>query len=88
MKPGDGEVVVQITYLSMDAAMRAWMQPVRTYMEPLQIGEVMRSTGLGVVVEAGQGSKFSVGDLVTGGNIGMCKALWSSALMSVTAGVV
>ncbi|TCD70242.1 hypothetical protein EIP91_004423 [Steccherinum ochraceum] len=66
LKPGEGEVLVQVIYLSLDAAMRAWMRPVKTYMEPLQIGEVMRSGGLAVVVEAGKGSKLAEGDLVTG----------------------
>jgi len=66
LKPGEGQVLVQILYLSLDAAMRAWMLPVRTYMEPVQIGDVMRSGGLGVVVEAGKGSKLREGDLVQG----------------------
>lgn len=66
LRPGEGEALVQITYLSLDAAMRAWMRPQRTYMEPLQIGDVMRSGGMGVVVEAGKGSKFRPGDFVSG----------------------
>ncbi|THH30019.1 hypothetical protein EUX98_g4180 [Antrodiella citrinella] len=64
--PGDGEVLVQVTYLSLDAAMRAWMRPVKTYVEPLAIGEVMRSGGLGVVLKAGKGVKLREGDLVSG----------------------
>ncbi|KAH8092654.1 hypothetical protein BXZ70DRAFT_1010733 [Cristinia sonorae] len=66
LKPGAGEALVQITYLSLDAAMRAWMKPTSTYMAPLQEGDVMRSGGLGVVIEVGEGSKLSVGDLVYG----------------------
>ncbi|KAG6330925.1 hypothetical protein ID866_8165 [Astraeus odoratus] len=35
-------------------------------MPPVQIGEVMRGGGLGVVVQAGSGSKFKEGDIVFG----------------------
>lgn len=66
LKPGAGEVLVQVTWLSLDPAMRSYLRDARSYMPPVQIGEVMRANGLGVVLEAGSGSKFKVGALVRG----------------------
>ena len=66
LKAGTREVVVQVTYLSLDPAMRAWLRDARSYIPPVQIGEVMRALGLGIVVEAGEGSVFTTGDVVSG----------------------
>ncbi|KIJ62805.1 hypothetical protein HYDPIDRAFT_113911 [Hydnomerulius pinastri MD-312] len=66
LKAGPGEVVVQVTYLSLDPAMRGWLRDVRSYLPPVQIGEVMRAIGLGVVLQVGEGSAFKEGDLVSG----------------------
>ena len=43
--PNDGEVLVKIAYLSLDPAMRGWMNDVKSYIPPVQIGEVMRAGG-------------------------------------------
>ncbi|KAH9063837.1 alcohol dehydrogenase [Lactarius vividus] len=64
LKPGAGEILVQVTWLSLDPAMRGWLSDVRSYMPPVQIGEVMRSIGLATVVEVGEGSKLQPGDVV------------------------
>lgn len=40
LKPGKGEVVVQVTWLSLDPAMRGYIRDVRSYLPPVQIGEV------------------------------------------------
>lgn len=40
LKAGDGQVVVQCTYLSLDPAMRGYIRDVRSYLPPVQIGEV------------------------------------------------
>ncbi|KAJ7158769.1 hypothetical protein C8R46DRAFT_1110231 [Mycena filopes] len=66
LKPGAGEVLVQVTWLSLDPAMRGYIRDVRSYLPPVQIGETMRAQGLGVVVEAGSKSAHSVGQLVSG----------------------
>ncbi|KAG9315327.1 hypothetical protein JVU11DRAFT_4469 [Chiua virens] len=66
LKAGPGEVVVQVTYLSLDPAMRGWVRDTRSYLPPVQIGEVMRAGGLGIVVEAGEGSTVAKGDVVSG----------------------
>ncbi|KAF8841215.1 NAD(P)-binding protein [Paxillus ammoniavirescens] len=66
LQPGPEEAVVQVTYLSLDPAMRGWLRDVRSYLPPVQIGEVMRAIGLGIVVQVGDGSAFKEGDIVSG----------------------
>ncbi|KAH8107509.1 alcohol dehydrogenase [Phellopilus nigrolimitatus] len=65
--PGAAQVVVKVEYLSMEPAMRGWLKDARSYIPPVQIGEVMRAMGLGTVVEAGKDAKFKVGDTLIGG---------------------
>jgi NADPH-dependent curcumin reductase CurA len=64
LKPGPGEILVQVDWLSQDPVMRNWIRDMRTYTTPVQIGEVMRAVGLATVAEVGEGSKFRPGDLV------------------------
>jgi NADPH-dependent curcumin reductase CurA len=46
--------------------MRAWLRDVRSYIEPVKLGDVMRAAGLATVVSAGPESKFRTGDVVYG----------------------
>jgi NADPH-dependent curcumin reductase CurA len=62
----DGEMLVKVLYLSLDPAMRGWMNDAKSYIRPVGIGEVMRAGGVGVVV-ASKSSRFAVGDHVQGG---------------------
>ena len=49
----EGQFLVKQTYMSLDPAMRTWLNPREdSYMPPVQIGEVMRSYGVGEVVES------------------------------------
>jgi hypothetical protein len=61
----EGEVRVKILYISLDPAMRGWMNDARSYVRPVAIGEVMRAGGVGVVVESSS-PKFAVGEHVMG----------------------
>lgn len=63
--PGEGQVVIKILYLSLDPAMRGWMNDARSYIEPVKIGDVMRAGGVGRVI-ASTNPGFAVGDYVTG----------------------
>jgi NADPH-dependent curcumin reductase len=63
--PGEGEVVVRVLYISLDPAMRGWMNEGRSYTSPVAIGEVMRANAAGRVV-ASKYPGLSVGDAVTG----------------------
>ena len=63
--PGEEEFVVKLEYISLDPAMRGWMNDVRSYVPPVQIGEVMRALGAGTVESSNHGS-FKEGDHVVG----------------------
>ena len=62
----DGEILVKVQYLSLDPAMRGWMNDAKSYIRPVAVGEVMRAGGVGEVV-ASKSPKFAVGDHVSGG---------------------
>jgi NADPH-dependent curcumin reductase len=61
-----GGLLVQVLALSLDPAMRGWMNDGKSYIPPVAIGEVMRAGGVGRVVASGAAG-FAVGDLVSGG---------------------
>ncbi|HEX7045879.1 MAG TPA: NADP-dependent oxidoreductase [Burkholderiales bacterium] len=63
--PGPGEVLVQVQYISLDPAMRGWMNEGRSYIRPVELGDVMRANGVGRVV-ASNDPGIAVGDSVTG----------------------
>ena len=63
--PAEGEFLVKILYLSLDPAMRGWMNEGRSYIVPVGIGEVMRAQGVGRVI-ASKHRSFGVGDAVAG----------------------
>ena len=67
LKPGPKQILVKAHYTSIDPAMRGWLNDARSYIRPVQIGEVMRAGVIGEVLEAGPGSKFTKGDIVSGG---------------------
>lgn len=64
--PQSGGVLVKTLYLSLDPAMRGWMNEGKSYIPPVGIGVVMRAGGVGVVV-ASNNPDFAAGDLVSGG---------------------
>lgn len=65
----DGDVLVQLQYISNDPAQRGWMQkdvdPKRLYVPPINQGEPIRCGGVGTVL-ASKSSKYAVGDRVNG----------------------
>ena len=63
-EPGEGEVLVRTTLLSLDPASRAWMAG-RTYRSQLEPGEVMAGWGMAEVVRS-NAKAFEPGDLVSG----------------------
>jgi len=63
---GAGEILVKQTHMSLDPAMLGWMSPdTESYIPPVELGTVMRSSGLGEVVESNH-PDFAVGDRVMG----------------------
>jgi NADPH-dependent curcumin reductase len=64
-EPGEGRFVVKISHISLDPAMRGWMNAGKSYVPPVEIGEVMRALAAGEVV-ASNHPDFAVGDVVSG----------------------
>ena len=48
----DGEAVVRVRYLSIDPTIRTWMDDIPSYLPPIEIGEVIRSGGVGEVIDS------------------------------------
>ena len=63
-EPSEGGVVVKTLMLSLDPAMRGWMNEGRSYIPPVDLGEVMRAGAVGRVV-ASKHPGFAVGDAVS-----------------------
>ncbi|HAS44253.1 MAG TPA: NADP-dependent oxidoreductase [Microscillaceae bacterium] len=61
----EGQVVVKQHYISLDPAMRGWMNEGKSYIPPVQIGAVMRAGSIGEVIES-KHSTFKVGDVISG----------------------
>ncbi len=64
-EPSDGELLIKVLYISLDPAMRGWMNDVRSYIEPVAIGAVMRAGAVGEVVTSNH-PEFKAGEHVTG----------------------
>ncbi len=79
----DGEMLVKVLYLSLDPAMRGWMNEGKSYIRPVGIGEVMRAGGAGTVI-ASRSPRFQVGDTVCGGT--GVQQYWAGAADDKTAG--
>ncbi len=62
---GDGQVLVRNVYLSLDPTNRIWMSDMDQYMPPVEIGDVMRGGGIGVVEES-RSELFAPGAVVNG----------------------
>jgi NADPH-dependent curcumin reductase len=63
--PADGELLIKILYLSLDPAMRGWMNEGKSYVPGIKIGEVMRALALGRVVKS-KNPAFAANDHVYG----------------------
>jgi len=65
-QPAADEVLVKTHYVSIDPAMRGWMMDRKSYLPPVQIGEVMRAGTVGEVIESNGHPTFHVGDILSG----------------------
>src|SRR5918999_2348238 len=61
----EGELLVKVLYISLDPAMRGWMNEGRSYIRPVEIGDVMRSLDAGRVLQSNN-PNFEVGDHAVG----------------------
>jgi NADPH-dependent curcumin reductase len=64
-EPGPGQFTMQVSHLSIDPAMRGWMNAGASYVPPVEIGAVMRAGAVGRVT-ASEHPGFAVGDGVYG----------------------
>jgi NADPH-dependent curcumin reductase CurA len=64
-EPGAGEFLVALSYVSIDPAMRGWMNDVPSYIPPVELGAVMRAGAVGQVI-ASEHPGFATGDHVYG----------------------
>ncbi|OGX88414.1 NADP-dependent oxidoreductase [Hymenobacter lapidarius] len=65
----EGQVLIKTSFISLDPAMRGWMNEGKSYIAPIKIGEVFRAGTAGQVVES-RNPGFAVGDSLTG-NLGV-----------------
>ncbi len=61
--PGDGELLVRNTFMSVDPYMRGRMNDVKSYTPPFELGKALEGGAVGEVVESGVDG-VAVGDLV------------------------
>lgn len=61
----DNQVLVKVEYISLDPAMRGWMNEGKSYIAPVEIGAVMRASTVGQILKSSD-AKFAVGDYVYG----------------------
>jgi NADPH-dependent curcumin reductase len=61
----EGEILIKLLYVSLDPAMRGWMNDGKSYIKPIGIGEVMRAGGVGRVI-ASKNHGFKVDDHLYG----------------------
>lgn len=63
--PADGQILVRTHYISLDPAMRGWMNDARSYVPPIGLGEVMRAGAVGEVI-ASKHPDWKDGDYAVG----------------------
>jgi NADPH-dependent curcumin reductase CurA len=61
----EGEILVEQHYISLDPAMRGWMNDTKSYIPPVAIDDVMRAGSIGKVIQNNGNPKFEIGDVVT-----------------------
>ena len=63
----ENEILAKTIYFSLDPTNRIWMSDIDQYMEPVEVGDVMRAGGSLAVVEESNVSEIKPGDIVQGG---------------------
>jgi len=61
---GDGQALLKTLYVGIDPTIRTWLSTAKSYLPPVQIGEVVRSAGAGRIVQSNN-ARFREGDIVT-----------------------
>src|SRR5437762_13395510 len=63
-EPAEGQFVVAVSHLSVDPAMRGWMNAGASYVPPVEIGAVMRAGAVGRVTASAHPG-FAAGETCT-----------------------
>jgi NADPH-dependent curcumin reductase CurA len=61
----EGEILIEHHYISLDPAMRGWMNDTKSYIAPVALDDVMRAGAIGKVIKSNNNLKFDIGDCVT-----------------------
>ena len=62
----EGEILIRQHYISLDPAMRGWLNDARSYIPPVEIGAIMRAGSVGEVIQAHNHPKYKAGDFLSG----------------------
>jgi NADPH-dependent curcumin reductase CurA len=65
-EPADGEVLIKQHYISLDPAMRGWINDVRSYIKPVALDDVMRAGSVGEIIESNKHPFLKKGMYVQG----------------------
>ena len=60
----ENQILIEVTFLSVDPYMRGRMNDMKSYAEPVQIGGVMVGESVGTVIQS-RSKKYNIGDIVT-----------------------
>lgn len=63
----DGQLLIKIDYISIDPAMRGWLNDAKSYIAPVKVGDIMRAGTVGEVIDS-KHADFAMGDYVSGHN--------------------
>ncbi|MGO2213533.1 NADP-dependent oxidoreductase [Psychrobacter alimentarius] len=63
----DGQLLIKIDYISIDPAMRGWLNDAKSYIAPVKVDDVMRAGTVGEVIDS-KHADFAIGDYVSGHN--------------------
>ena len=58
---GEGEALLEVRYLGIDPTIRGWLDERGNYMPGVEIGECVRSNGVGVIVETNNPQEYPLG---------------------------
>ena len=53
-EPSDGELLVRTEWIGIDATVRTWLSSAEGYIPPVELGDVVRCSGIGRVVSSRQ----------------------------------
>ena len=62
----EGEMLLHQEFISLDPAMRGWINQTRSYIAPVEVGQVMRAGSVGKIIKTKGKTVFKVGDYISG----------------------